>query len=648
MGSGHSKKELFQILDRDNSGVLTLDQILHVQKIPSCDNWSSTHSPLLLFRFDTSQEGSINFEEFRRLVHHLHLADKKAKERKKKETSKKISKSPKITRIRAWTAVDQDTVKTLNLSREETPMITGKVKEAEDVPEEDLSKEELDELLQQEAREFFGNLLKRDESKKKFLTWLFHLADVDHSNTISKEELQLILNALAYDGISAENLAWIENNDQKASDSEIVQQIMEEYDTGSTGFLTYDEFMVLADLIMKNYQVLSDSGETYVGRYHLKRKLGSGSSSVVWLAVDQEKKQKKAVKVIPKGDVADMSRVDVEIQAMLMLKHPNVVGLEEVLETEDSVYFVMELCGGGCMSNYVLVEPLREEVAAYYFIELVKTVKYCHSQGICHRDLKLENLLLDNEGNLKVADFGHAGIFATGWDLFSTGMMGSMWHLSPEQLKGQCYSGEKIDIWALGILLYRLLCGVPPFFSSDANEFINSIMNLDYKFPDHLSKEVQDLIRHLLILNPEERWDLDRILEHSWCKGPTQQPALLTRKIELNPTLSPEDCWSQFKRVLGEQDIHFLEKKPPPMDPAVKFFLRCTIPAKDLKFFVCLRIEENGTVFLEFNLKDGESWRFKRRVDKILPHLHNLEKPPSPTLSPKSSYSTEPLVVIKV
>jgi serine/threonine protein kinase len=78
-------------------------------------------------------------------------------------------------------------------------------------------------------------------------------------------------------------------------------------------------------------------------------------------------------------------------------------------------------------------------------------------QGVCHRDLKLENLLIDNNGHLKISDFGHAGIYKEGWDLFNTRLVGSLYHLSPEQVQGQCYSGEKIDIWALGVILYLLL-----------------------------------------------------------------------------------------------------------------------------------------------------------------------------------------------
>lgn len=164
----------------------------------------------------------------------------------------------------------------------------------------------------------------------------------------------------------------------------------------------------------------------------------------------------------------------------MMLDHPSIVKLHEVLENEEYVFFVMELCGGGSLSNYVEMKPLSERLARYYMPQLIKGLKYCHNkvishllftidslldsqrdhvdwksiQGVCHRDLKLENLLIDNNGHLKISDFGHAGIYREGWDLFNTRLVGSLYHLSPEQVQGQCYSGEKIDIWAVGVILY--------------------------------------------------------------------------------------------------------------------------------------------------------------------------------------------------
>lgn len=201
------------------------------------------------------------------------------------------------------------------------------------------------------------------------------------------------------------------------------------------------------------YATESSNEHDMLKNYVLGRKLGVGASGVVRLAVHRDSHARKAVKIIHRGDVTDMSRLDTEIKAMLLLRHPRVVQLDEVLEDPERIYFVMELCGGGSLADIVAEKPLDERLARFYFAELVEGVAYCHAQGVCHRDLKLENLLCDNLGHLKITDFGHAGIFQKGWDIFQTGLVGTLWHLAPEQIAGQAYSGERVDVWAMGVAL---------------------------------------------------------------------------------------------------------------------------------------------------------------------------------------------------
>lgn len=625
-GSNSTTKKLFTILDRDNTGVLTLDNILYVQKLPDMglNNWYTSHSPLLLFRFDASQEGSINYQEFQNLLKHLQEAEKKAEDIKK---SRELLDEIRNRNESAWTSVDEASKSDIDLDREsETPMIVGaKHPEEAHMEQEVLTAEEeervLRELVQQEAREFFSKLIKGEEGRQRFISWLFQLADYDHNNEVSADELKLVLEALAKDGIMPENLSFTsqsnpssETNDSKKSDA--VQKILKEYDTGQSGFLTRDEFFVLADLILRNYELRCDYGENYVGKYKLKRKIGEGASGVVWLAFNTETKAYKAIKAMKKGDVSDMSRVDVEIKAMLMLAHPNIVRLVEVLETDTHVYFVMELCGGGPLSEHVQQgQPLSEEVSLFYFLQLNKAIKYCHSMGVCHRDLKLENLLLDNSGDLKITDFGHAGIFPKGWDIFSTGMIGSLWHLSPEQLAGQCYSGEKIDIWAMGVILYRLVVGQPPFFTTNPNEFCQKIQTADFELPDFLSAHVKDLISKILKVDPEERLSLDQILEHPWCKGTATQPNLVSQKLSVNSSVDNELHWNLLKDVCQDLDIHVLEA--PHDEHPDKRILKCTYLPKDLKFVASLSKHGEEPNFLEFNLKEGESREFRICVDRI-------------------------------
>ena len=170
------------------------------------------------------------------------------------------------------------------------------------------------------------------------------------------------------------------------------------------GYLTKEEFMILADIIVRQYS--KKASERTAGKYAIGKKIGQGAMGVVHVAKDTTTGIRKAVKIIKRGDCADLSRLDTEIRVMTMLHHPNIVELEEVLESPHSIYFVMKLCGGGNLAEYVNVKPFPENVARGYFGQLVQAMIYCHSQGVCHRDLKLENLLLDNEGRLHIADFG--------------------------------------------------------------------------------------------------------------------------------------------------------------------------------------------------------------------------------------------------
>ena len=121
---------------------------------------------------------------------------------------------------------------------------------------------------------------------------------------------------------------------------------MEEYDSDNDGRISQEEFMIFADLVVKNYQIEKEEEEMIMKRYIMKRKLGSGASGVVKLAWDNKKNEKVAIKIIKKGNLNDMSRVDKEIQAMLMLSHPSITSLYKVLQSDTHVYLVMEYCAG--------------------------------------------------------------------------------------------------------------------------------------------------------------------------------------------------------------------------------------------------------------------------------------------------------------
>jgi len=367
--------------------------------------------------------------------------------------------------------------------------------------------------------------------------------------------LEVILKAVQKDGIDLECLLF--DTDSEASDiisprdgengaddsdkhadydsqrnRKLIDRIMEEYDVEGHGYLNQNEFTKLGEIILNKYEALrlENTDAKIIGDWKMTHILGKGSYGVVRYAhhVD-DYNEKRAIKIIKRGNVSDMSRLDTEIQAMQMLKHKNVVQLYEVLEDDEYVYLVIELCGGGSLYEHIKDKPFDEKLARYYFNQLIDGLSYCHQMGVCHRDLRLENLLLDNEGHLKITDFGQARIFKKGWDLFSTQLVGSLYHLSPEQIGNKVYSGEKIDIWSAGIILYCFVTSKLPFCSSDVNTMFDDIRNARFSYPEdvEVSRECQELIFGMLQPDPKTRANLKQISEHIWTKGPQSQPQLM-------------------------------------------------------------------------------------------------------------------------
>eukprot|EP00276_Gloeochaete_wittrockiana_P003571 CAMPEP_0184659198 /NCGR_PEP_ID=MMETSP0308-20130426/28714_1 /TAXON_ID=38269 /ORGANISM="Gloeochaete witrockiana, Strain SAG 46.84" /LENGTH=752 /DNA_ID=CAMNT_0027098847 /DNA_START=254 /DNA_END=2512 /DNA_ORIENTATION=+ len=459
--------------------------------------------------------------------------------------------------------------------------------------------------------ESLTNQLRGREGRERYMNWLFRLADTHRSQHITMDELDLFLQAVSRDGINLEEMVYEQGEPDK-----VAQRIMDEYNIQHTGLLSKEEFMVLADLIAKEYELCQARDMDCIGKYQLCRTLGKGSYGVVRSAINKETGERKAIKIIKRGSVSDMSRLDVEIKAMMMLRHPNVVRLEEVLETEDNVCLVMELCGGGSLYEQSMLtpeHPFDEDLARFYFMQLVDGLAYCHASGVVHRDLRLENLLLDNQGHLKITDFGHAGIFKQGWDIFSTSLVGSLYHLSPEQICGKCYSGEKMDIWSAGVLLYCLLHGQPPFFTENVVELLECIKAGRYEQVQTVSAEARDLIDRMLQVDPAKRISCPDIKRHPWMQGPIKEPVLVRYEIPLDPT------WLQnfeipkhvLREAVEEKDIHV---HPSHQTLRSLWVMHCYLPAENLKFSVAFIAPEpmDPTPYLEFKLKEGESLLFRK------------------------------------
>lgn len=254
-----------------------------------------------------------------------------------------------------------------------------------------------------------------------------------------------------------------------------------------------------------------------VGNYTFLRTIGHGQFGKVKLAVHNKTKTKVAIKVIKKGGIDEGASKFIlrEIQIMKRLRHPNIIQLYEVIDTEARLFLVMEYASGGEVMDFIAVHGrLKERDASNFFAQVAWAVHYCHSQKTVHRDIKAENLLLDDHMNVKLIDFGLSNIFYPPQKLRT--FCGSPMYAAPELVQHHEYVGPEVDCWSLGVLLYFLVCGSLPFGGESYAELYQQIMRANYTLPPYLSAGCRDLIRHMLVSDPTKRFTIEEIVRHPW------------------------------------------------------------------------------------------------------------------------------------
>lgn len=246
-----------------------------------------------------------------------------------------------------------------------------------------------------------------------------------------------------------------------------------------------------------------------------------------------------------------------EVRIMKMLDHPNIVKLYQVIETEKTLYLVMEYASGGEVFDYLVAHGrMKEKEARAKFRQIVSAVQYCHQKRIIHRDLKAENLLLDAEMNIKIADFGFSNEFVPGQKLDT--FCGSPPYAAPELFQGKKYDGPEVDVWSLGVILYTLVSGSLPFDGANLKELRERVLRGKYRIPFYMSTDCENLLKKFLVLNPAKR----ACLEVSSCAAPAACPHPLPQIImkdkwmnigceeeELKPYTEPEPELNDPRRM---------------------------------------------------------------------------------------------------
>ncbi|CAK7272794.1 MAPK-activated protein kinase Srk1 [Sporothrix epigloea] len=297
-------------------------------------------------------------------------------------------------------------------------------------------------------------------------------------------------------------------------------------------------------------------------RWELVEKMGDGAFSNVYRARDRTGSYPSdvAIKVVRKYEMNSTQRANIlkEVTIMRKLDHPNIIRLLEFSEAKQYYYIVLELAPGGELFHQIVrLTYFSEELSRHVIIQVAKALEYLHEeQGVVHRDIKPENILFyptsfvptkhpkpkqagDEDkvdegefipgkgaggiGQIKIADFGLSKII---WETNTTTPCGTVGYTAPEIVKDEMYS-KSVDMWALGCVLYTLLCGFPPFYDESIEVLTEKVAKGQFTFLspwwDDISKSAQDLISHLLDVNPERRYNITEFMNHPWIRasGPT-------------------------------------------------------------------------------------------------------------------------------
>jgi calcium/calmodulin-dependent protein kinase I len=264
---------------------------------------------------------------------------------------------------------------------------------------------------------------------------------------------------------------------------------------------------------------LHDIGQAYI----IRKELGSGGFAVVYQATERATGKEFALKMMLKNAIQKyMSYIESEVIVMATFNHPRLISLHEVVRTPQHLVLVMELVRGGELFDHIIQNKNISEAATKdIFHQLLEAIEELHNNGVVHRDLKPENILVEGVGidrcEIKLADFGLA-VFHEPGKLVTQGA-GTPEYSAPEVVSGQPHDFP-CDMWSLGVILYVMLSGVPPFYGNSDQEIITRVKQGTYIFPKRqfakVSEGAKDLIRNLLVVDPSTRFTISQVKEHPW------------------------------------------------------------------------------------------------------------------------------------
>uniref|UniRef100_A0A0A9YZI5 Aurora kinase n=1 Tax=Lygus hesperus TaxID=30085 RepID=A0A0A9YZI5_LYGHE len=261
--------------------------------------------------------------------------------------------------------------------------------------------------------------------------------------------------------------------------------------------------------------------------FKLGQVIGSGRFGKVYVAQEKKSECFVAIKVISKASITDDMRdqVFLEITIHSIFKHPHIIPLYTFFHNEQNIFTVMEYASSNSLHTVMRAQKFKrfsEDLAAKYICQVADALHHMHCRRYIHRDVKPENVLVDDRGNAKLADFG----WATSAVRKHHGYCGTTDYMAPEVIQGKAYN-HSVDIWCLGVMTFELLVGWGPFRSSKPTTTQEKILERKINFPQVVKPNAKHLILKLIEINPSKRLPLLRVMNHKWIKSHYERKVLL-------------------------------------------------------------------------------------------------------------------------
>ena len=284
-----------------------------------------------------------------------------------------------------------------------------------------------------------------------------------------------------------------------------------------------EESEEIEEIISIPYKPINDSESQpkSICDFIFKEEIGEGTFGHVKLSINKQTGEKVAIKIMEKKKIfeyEDKERVEREIKILKSVRHPNIIHLFSVLQTKENLYLIMEYARGKELYEFILINgKLDELTACCFFQQLISGLEYLHKNNIVHRDIKPENLIVNRRTKeLKIVDFGLSNSYKNENNQLLKSSCGSPSYAAPEMLIGKKYKAPLVDIWSSGIVLYAMVCGFLPFEDDNNDILYKKIRKGKFKIPNFISENCKDLIKKILVTDPEKRISIDEIKKHPW------------------------------------------------------------------------------------------------------------------------------------